>query len=360
MDWLLELGRREPGQVLLATSDDLAWLFARERGALARHYRLDVPRLETVYQLLNKWRLRQACAAVGIAVPETWLPSDGADLDRIGREARFPLVIKPQTQVLLSPHLKGQVVRTRHELRSQYDRFCSGAHHHPMLIAQDPAISRPMLQGFAEEAASGIYNLSGFVDVGGNVVALASRKILQRPRLTGVGLCFEEAEVVPEIAEKLAVLCTTLGYHGVFEAEFIRSGGRHLLIDFNPRFFGQMAFDVARGLDLPLLAYLAAVGDGEALGAAIEGGRRAGRTRERRVFCNAFQLELFLQMLRLAGRMSRQDARQWRSWRAENRARVTDPVFSEGDWGPGVVDALSSLVHLARHPRSSWRMARES
>ena len=51
-----------------------------------------------------------------------------------------------------------------------------------------------------------------------------------------------------------------IGYFGVFEAEFIRLGDERLLIDFNPRFFGQMGFDVARGLPIVGLAYEAALG----------------------------------------------------------------------------------------------------
>jgi hypothetical protein len=42
--------------------------------------------------------------------------------------------------------------------------------------------------------------------------------------------------------------------------EFIRAGGKQLLIDFNPRFYSQMGFDIARGSPLPLLVYEAACG----------------------------------------------------------------------------------------------------
>src|SRR6476469_3880897 len=38
--WLLEFGAREPGTVLHPTSDELAWLVARNEPALARVFRL--------------------------------------------------------------------------------------------------------------------------------------------------------------------------------------------------------------------------------------------------------------------------------------------------------------------------------
>ena len=58
-----------------------------------------------------------------------------------------------------------------------------------------------------------------------------------------------------ELAEKVRQLCVKLGYFGSFEVEFIRAGGRQLLIDFNPRFYSQMGFDIARGMPLPLFVY---------------------------------------------------------------------------------------------------------
>ena len=42
--------------------------------------------------------------------------------------------------------------------------------------------------------------------------------------------------------------------------EFIIAGRKRMLIDFNGRFYGQMALDIVRGMDLPALAYAAAIG----------------------------------------------------------------------------------------------------
>ena len=90
--------------------------------------------------------------------------------------------------------------------------------------------------------------MAGFVDDGGECVALASMKILQRPRKVGIGLCFEARAIEEPLVEKIAALCRRVGYTGVFEAEFVVAGDRRLLIDFNPRFYSQMGFEVARGL----------------------------------------------------------------------------------------------------------------
>jgi hypothetical protein len=46
-------------------------------------------------------------------------------------------------------------------------------------------------------------------------------------------------------------LCERIGYYGAFELEFVVTQGRMLLIDFNGRFYNQLAF----GMDLPKLVY---------------------------------------------------------------------------------------------------------
>ena len=40
VDWLLEFGARNPGHVLYATSDDLAWVFAERSALFSRPHRL--------------------------------------------------------------------------------------------------------------------------------------------------------------------------------------------------------------------------------------------------------------------------------------------------------------------------------
>ena len=79
-------------------------------------------------------------------------------------------------------------------------------------------------------------------------------KVLQRPRRLGIGLCFASAAVPDDLRARATRLLDSLGYFGVFELEFIRSRGRYLLIDMNPRFYNQIQLDVTRGLDLPMLA----------------------------------------------------------------------------------------------------------
>jgi predicted ATP-grasp superfamily ATP-dependent carboligase len=213
-------------------------------------------------------------------------------------------------------------------------------------------VVRPQLQAYLPHAAESIYNVSGFVDESGDLfVVRASRKVLQRPRLLGIGICFEEAEVDAALEGKILSLCKQAGYHGVFEAEFIEEGGRFLLIDFNPRYYGQMGFDIARGLPLPLMVYEAAIGRRERLQAYVDRARSDGAT-DGRVFCNRFELGLLLTSQRLAGAMNAADDRRWKSWLAAHHGKITDALIDPADRWPRFAQVVHQVLRWLRHPRS--------
>jgi D-aspartate ligase len=352
LSWLLSFGAREPGRVLCTTSDGTAWLFARHRDTLARYYRVYIPGVEAMYTLLNKWRLYQACVELGIDAPRTWLPGGPDDLGQVQREARFPVVIKPQTQILLSPHQKGRLVPDARSLGGLYRDFTSATAHSPTLREWDPHVAGPIIQSYEMSARDGIYGLSGFIDDSGELfVVRASRKVLQWPARLGVGLCFEDVAVHSSLAADVARLCRHIGYFGPFEVEFVQSDGRYQLIDFNPRFFGQIGFDVSRGLDVPYLVYLAAAGDKRELERTVRDARAWTENAQ------SIDLEITLRLQSWAGRITRKDCERWRGWLA--RHRVTDAVMDPDDWGPGLAEATSALVRRAVHPRSTWRFAQE-
>ncbi|WNG13329.1 carbamoyl-phosphate synthase [Cystobacter fuscus] len=355
MEWLVRFGEREPGHVLYPTSDDMAWLFALHREELARHFLMYQPDVSAIYGLLNKQRLHDLCEGVGLDVPDTWFPENEAAVERVAAEARFPVLLKPQTQILFESHVKGAQVERASELLPRYREFLERNQYGRKLLAYDPRANRPMVQAFYTEAAQNIFSMSGFVDRTGELfVARGALKVLQRPRKLGIGLCFEEVPVDEALAEKVRQLCKKLGYYGTFEVEFIRVGGRQLLIDFNPRFFSQMGFDVARGMPLPLFVYEAAGGNEERL-AQVAREALAWKGTGQYIYCHRGIFELLLRAQGLSGRLSSQEVRQWREWYARHSERAVDAVIDIGDWVPWVVDVAMHLRFYARHPKSFIR-----
>lgn len=351
VSWLLDYGARNPGTVLYATSDGVAWTIADHGEELARYFRLYQPGREVAFRLLDKKTLYQAAAQVGLAAPQTWFPSSLEDLCPIAQGTTYPLLIKPRTQVLSRTLTKGVIVEHGRDLDRLYQDFRAANRFAPALLKIHPDIDFPMLQAFHSEAAQGIYALSGFIDRSGQLVALrAASKVLQWPRRLGLGLCYEHAEIDADAADKVLALCRRIGHYGVFEAELIRHQGRLLLLDFNPRFYGQMIFDVVRGSSLPLMAYHAAAGNQAALEREVAQAAAWRAEGRRYVYCNTFDFALLLLAQRLSARLSKEEARSWRAWYLANRAHLVDSAWDAHDPLPGVVAMGRALSGHVRGP----------
>lgn len=352
---LLELGEASPGQVLLPSSDEVAWLLADHHEELSRWYRMLPVSFAAVDALLDKEKLHAHCQAVGISVPETRFPRSEREALTLALEVGFPLILKPRTQILLTSHSKGALVTKLDELIPRLREFFVWNHYGQAILKREPDVGYPMLQAYSPTAQDGIYGFSGYVDGRGEIIGVrAARKILQRPRKLGIGLCFEEAPIDEEALSLLRALCRRVGYRGVFEVELIDEGSKRALIDFNPRFYSQMAFDIDRGLPLPRFCYADALGD-EASLSALAGEAAAPAAGKPRVYCHRFLFEVMLRGQGLSGKLSPEEVQRWRRWWDEHHAEATDAVADPDDPAPRVADVALHLSAMARHPRSFVR-----
>ncbi len=354
VDWLVDWGRKNPGTLLYPPNDHLAWLFAAERDRLSKVFAMYSPGEETVFGLLDKKRLHEACKKVGIEVPETLGLADVAIESTLVKTLPFPMLLKPRTQVYLTSGIKGFIAHDYVELGTQLGRFRELVTFDPVLTRRHPDVAEPMIQEYLAAAETSIFSVSGFVCEDGSIVARGAMKVLQRPRKVGIGLCFEGRPAEEPLVEKLSALCKEVGYYGAFESEFIAHGKRRLLIDFNPRFYSQMGFDIARGLSLPMLVWYAARGDRSGLQAEIARAR-AWKARGDEVYCHKTMLDLVLRLQSLSGQMTPEEVARWRAWYARHEKTVTDAVRDADDRLPSLIDAAQWVTHFARHPRSFVR-----
>lgn len=348
--WLLDFGAASPGHVLLPSTDEVAWLAAENQAALAGRFHLVPVPFAAVDDLLDKRSLHEHCGAVGLDVPETRFPRSEEEAAALAAEVGFPLVLKPRTQILLDSHSKGVLVESAPDFAPRWRDFLAGNHHGERLVARKPDVVWPMLQRYYPAARRSIYSLSGYA-AGGEIAGVrAARKIFQRPRKLGIGLCFEEAELDAGLVARVGALCARVGYRGVFEVELVQDGSRSVLIDFNPRFYGQMAFDIDRGLPLPRLAYADALGDAASF-ASLAAGASARPPAPPRVYVHRFLFELMLRAQASSGRLAPDEERRWRGWWTSHRAAATDAVADPRDPAPWLADVTSHVAAIARHPR---------
>ncbi|MGD0675494.1 MAG: carbamoyl-phosphate synthase [Polyangiaceae bacterium] len=353
IDSLLAFGSREPGHVLYATCDDLAWTFAERQAELGKYFRLFTPPFETIAQVLDKRALYAACAAVGLDTPRTWFPETDEEVSAVARSARMPLIVKPRTQAFFTSSRKGFCVTSSAELGASYSAFARDNVYEPGTVARDARLWRPMIQALCEDEP--IYSVSGFCDPRRDLfVARGSRKMLQWPRRAGVGIAFESAPLDRRLAEGTRRLCEATGFFGVFEAEFVDSGHGMQLIDFNPRFFGQLGFDVARGLPSPHFVYLAATEGFSELEDAVERAN-AWQAKSPIAFHHSAMIAWTRAVERLVGRSASPmppgaDGR-------DADVLVVDAAADPADCLPGLVDAVQQICSALLHPRAALRSA---
>jgi D-aspartate ligase len=352
IDWLVEWGTRNPGALLYPSNDHLAWLYAVERDRLSKEFAMLSPGADTIITLLDKKRLYKACEAVGMDVPETREAADETFGATAERAQRFPVLVKPRTHICQLRGPKGFIAHDHHQLRAALQRFRETIVYAPVLIEYYPDISEPLVQQYLTAGQTDIISISGYADEDGVVAARSAVKVLQQPRKAGNGLCFEDRPVDVALVAKLSSLCKAVGYYGVFEAEFVPDQNRSLLIDFNPRFFSQMGFDIARGLTLPLLVWHAASEDHKAVTRVLDEAS-VWKSQGNEVYCHKTIFDLILALQGRSGQMTKKEVSRWRTWYAAHE--VTDAVRDPDDRMPAVIDAAQLAGDFMRYPKGFLR-----
>lgn len=342
--WLEDFGRRRPGFLLYPCSDDMAWTLARHRERLQAHFAMVQPAFEVIETLLDKRKLYELCARLEIPTPHTAYPSDQKNLVDTVRNLRGRILVKPRTQVGMRVKLKGEIAGAGPKLIETYTRFRNSTRYCSALLQHDPSLAWPMLQRFRPAAATQTINVAGFIGgPAGACHALSSRKVLQYPLTIGVGLCFESVTTPPVLIDSVRRLCAAAGYYGAFEVEFIESDGQFELMDFNPRYYGQMQLEISRGLPVPGLVAAAASGKPVATPDGFSNGRHANRSVLARVMTTQW----------MARRVTWRERERWLRFAGDDTMLITDHVFDADDPRPAWADQARHYARYLRHPRSS-------
>ena len=339
---LLAIGAHDPGQVLLPTSDQTAWLYAENAVLLDQQFRRYQPPIATLQRILDKKLLAEAATNAGMHVLPNWDPQD-CEIAALAPILPYPILIKPRTHVYRARNDKGGIANSANELLTEYERIFALEQADAELIPLIPGARTPILQRFVNVAIDGVHSVTGFIDPTGELfVTRHAVKTLQRSRPAGVGICFESRPSDPSLSSAARRLCSELDYFGIFEIEFVWFEGRWNVIDFNPRLFSQVGLDIRRGMPLPLLVYLAAAGEMDELRAAVTDAQ-AQDSDTNAVFFDRFTLRALLLAQAVTLRTSRKELAYWRSWTKRNAAVAVDFAADRADWKPGIAHALSEI-----------------
>jgi D-aspartate ligase len=348
---LIAIGTNDPGQILLPTSDETAWLYTLNANELGRYFRLAQPSIEVLQKILDKKLFADAATRAGLAVLPSWDPRTIDDVVALAPALPYPILIKPRTHVHRLRNDKGVVVHSADDLISQYQRFIDRER---TRAADDPLLcdaNLPILQQFVRVGSEGVHSITGFIDRTGQLfVTRAATKVFQRSQPVGVGVCFESRPPSPALSDAVRKLCLELGYFGIFEVEFLWSDGCWAAIDFNPRLFNQIGMDIRRGMPLPLFACLDATGEFEALREVVANAQ--AEQDEQTVFFDRFTLRAILLARRMTARISHEDSLYWHDWIKRHAAHAVDFSADAADPVPGLIHVLSEIyLGLKSFPR---------
>jgi len=345
LEKVLAIGAAEPGQVLLPTSDETAWLYTVNAALLGRLFRLHQPSLLAIQRILDKQQFAAAAKSAGVDCVPSWEARSPKELEALAPTLPYPLLIKPRTHVNRLRNDKGVRVGCPEELLREYPSFIErekdGLQSNPLM----PDARVPILQKFVSvRSDEGVCSVTGFIDKTGDLfVTRRSKKVLQRSQPVGVGVCFESLPTDAALSDAVRRLCRELGYFGIFEVEFLHTNGTWAVIDFNPRTYNQIGMDIRRGMSLPLLAWMDAAGEREALEAAVAKAQVTPPETSGTVFCDRFTLRALLIAKWLTRRISRGELDYWRAWVKRHSASCVDAAASKDDPMPRFIHILSEI-----------------
>jgi predicted ATP-grasp superfamily ATP-dependent carboligase len=244
VDSLIAHARRLEARVLVPVFEE-TFLVARHREQLARDIAFVVPDYEQILLAHNKDRWDPIARGLGISVPGSWSPDDlrGGDEPRV----RFPVLIKPKQG---GGSWGIGEVPTPARLEAA--------------LAQTDWADKPWDRFFVQEKISGRSHCVAMLFNNGRMRAkVAYRQIRDYP-ITGGQATLRVSERHEQAEADLERLLTSIGWHGVCQADFIieQSSGCPYLIDLNPRLWGSLTQAIASGIDFPYLLYRMAL-DGD-------------------------------------------------------------------------------------------------
>jgi D-aspartate ligase len=250
--WFEWLESGPPGAVVLAGGDTgLEFVALHRQWLVERGYRPFEANDDVTLAMLDKSATYELARSIGVDSPRTTATEDVQELLSAAEEIGFPCALKP-----LHSHRfvevfgrKAVVVHSPEELRQSF-RTTDDAGLQALVTEIVPGV---------DDSYSSYY--SYLDEHGAPLLHFTKRKLRQHPIGFGIGT-YHVTQWDPEVAEVGLRFFQGVGLRGIGNVEFKRDrrDDRLKLIECNPRITAADALVRRSGIDLPLLAYLRALG----------------------------------------------------------------------------------------------------
>jgi predicted ATP-grasp superfamily ATP-dependent carboligase len=247
LPWLKKHVERGEITCIAPTSDQIAFAITEVQALLPETVQRALPTVAAAHSMLMKDRM-PVVEGSRLRTPVSFYPTSIGDAVAHADSYPYPLVMKPRAHIAL-PFARGRVLEDAKSLRTHIGSMAPDDSTRD-IVARFPGVEIPMLQSLL--VVERLVSVSGLL-VDGRVCAMsASVKSLTWPPPLGVGLIFTPAPDEPFMQDAARYVEATLG-EGLFELEICIDPRDTVprVLDVNPRAFGQISLDMARGLDLP-------------------------------------------------------------------------------------------------------------
>jgi len=306
---LIEWGRRVGDKpVLFPTTDYHAFILAKHREELSKHFQFHWVAAESLWRIVDKAQTSRICRQAGVPVPRTHVTRPGENLAELAEGLSFPCLIKPNRSfnAAFPPKLKNFVAKS-------LDEFLAFYQVHPELVGT--TVCQEIIEGGDDD----IFQCTVLVRMSGEPgTAFCARKLHQFRPGYGV-MCFGRSEENEVLTAQALQLLRSLQYRGLASLEFKyrAEDGRYYFIEMNPRLPWYNGLFVDAGVNLPSLTYLDLTGNDRS--EPIKARQRNG------VYWMSFKLDLgWFILTRTKGRvrllswlrsMARARSYAWFDWR---------------------------------------------
>ena len=254
LPWLRERVRSGEITRVAPTTDLVAFYTSTLRDQFSPEVQRSIAPLREIEDCLIKTRFCAISAIKGQPILATLAPDSAEGALLAASALGYPVMLKPKSHLVVGFAERGQLVRDSSELQRHYRQY-DVVPGQECLAQLYPELRWPLLQRYVPTARGRVYSVSGIKDVDGGVLcACVSFKLAQWPLHVGVSTIQVGSNDKRILDAGLHVINRVLS-RGIFEVELLADGDALYAIDLNPRGFGFLELDLARGSNLPWLWY---------------------------------------------------------------------------------------------------------
>jgi predicted ATP-grasp superfamily ATP-dependent carboligase len=236
--------------VLFPTHDEAVEAIGPHEQRLAEWFDMPWSPWSHLQPYLDKSAQHAAARRIGFPVPVTVEPADEADLAAAIPDMRFPVILKPRVDPAGFKREFGRQVLEAADAKELRTQWLRSAAHLPQVCEVIPG------------GDDRLWTLGSYRDAEGRPLAsFTGRKLRQWPPGFGTARA-AEAWWDPGLARRCHALLDEIGFHGISQVEVKRDprDGRDYLIEVNPRSWLWISLATEAGVNIPLAAYLDAIG----------------------------------------------------------------------------------------------------